>query len=338
MGLTNFPNGLTSFGIPMVGAAPIPNKNGKVLFVDGTNGADGNKGTDPTLPLASLTRALALANPFDVIYVFPKKMAVTDTDPGSYAEGATVSVPQVSIIGTTWNRTQGGLPQIKTGTTTTAPVITVAAPGVLIANIGVNGSGGTGGGIKFTDDGGATKSSFGGIVTACHFKNCVGTTATSSKTGGAIQMSGAPWQMYFGKNRFYKNVGDIVLLDTSNAVPQDIVIEENLFGGTAATVDCNIYLAGGSGAAEAIVKNNVFAAVDVPALSSGAVLRYIDMTGCTGLLADNKFACTVDAAGTEFTFGAAGTGAKIPTTVRMARNWGELSSATAGATGEIYRT
>ena len=338
MPLTNFPNGVTSFGIPMVSSGvPIPNVNGKVLFVDGTYGTDGNKGTDPKLALSTIARAIALANPGDTIFVFPKEMAATDTDPGSYAEAITIDVPQVSLFGVARGRTQGGLPQIKKGSGTAA-LITVTAPGVWIAGLGINGSGSTGGGIKFSDDGGSTSASFGGAVSNCHFKNCVGSTATDSRTGGAIQLSGAPWQMNFSKNIFYKNVGGIVLLDTSNSAPQDIVIEENVFAGTAATVDCDIYLAGGSGADAAIVRKNVFACDTIPALGSGSVVRYLDMTGCTGMLVDNVFATTVDAAGTEYTFGAAGTAALIPTTVRMARNWGELSSATAGATGEIYRT
>jgi len=315
MPLTNFPNGVTSFGIPMVmPGVPIPNVNGKVLFVDGTYGADGNKGTDPKLALSTIARAIALANPGDTIFVFPKVMAATDTDPGSYAESVTIDVPQVSLLGVARGRTQGGLPQLKVGTTTTSPIITVAAPAVLIANVGVNGAGATGGGILFDDDGGATGSSFGGAVTNCHFKNCKGSTATNAATGGAVQLSGAPFQIYIGKNRFYNNVGGIVLLDTSNAVPQDVVIEGNRFGGEAASTDVDIYGAGGSGFGVGLtIFRNVFE--EKPALGSASTARWMDLTGADGgIVAGNFF-------GEDLTHGSAGTGSFIPATVNFSGNY-----------------
>jgi hypothetical protein len=41
MSLTNFPNGISSFGIPIMGGGGIPATPGSVLFVDYTNGDDG---------------------------------------------------------------------------------------------------------------------------------------------------------------------------------------------------------------------------------------------------------------------------------------------------------
>lgn len=49
MGLTNFPNGISSFGIPVLGSGGmIPPGPGQVFFVDYTNGSDGNSGTSTT--------------------------------------------------------------------------------------------------------------------------------------------------------------------------------------------------------------------------------------------------------------------------------------------------
>lgn len=61
MGLTNFPNGLTSFGIPQIGDG-IPITTGKYFWVnpDHPNKSDGNKGLDANKPLATVERALAL--------------------------------------------------------------------------------------------------------------------------------------------------------------------------------------------------------------------------------------------------------------------------------------
>src|SRR5260370_1350706 len=59
MPLTNFPNGLTSFGIPVLGGASIP-FTGKYFFVDAVNGSDGNTGRSPSKALATVYKAHSL--------------------------------------------------------------------------------------------------------------------------------------------------------------------------------------------------------------------------------------------------------------------------------------
>jgi len=61
MGLTNFPNGLSSFGIPVVGSGMIPPSEGTYYFVDYTYGADGNQGTQIDKPLKTVQKAYELA-------------------------------------------------------------------------------------------------------------------------------------------------------------------------------------------------------------------------------------------------------------------------------------
>lgn len=93
MPLTNFPNGVSSFGIPVVGAGPlsIPTQYGTVWFVDTTLGSDGNQGTDPTQPLKTIAQALTKAGDGtgDTIYVMP----------GTYDENLTVDKDYIAIIG-----------------------------------------------------------------------------------------------------------------------------------------------------------------------------------------------------------------------------------------------
>ena len=95
MGLTNFPNGLSSFGVPVL---PVMNQitTGTVFFVDSTIGNDGNKGTDNKKPFASLDAALSkcTANKGDTIYLMP---AHAETITG--AGGITLDVAGVNIIG-----------------------------------------------------------------------------------------------------------------------------------------------------------------------------------------------------------------------------------------------
>jgi hypothetical protein len=239
------------------------------------------------------------------------------------------------LIGISRGRTQGGLPQIKKGSGTTA-LLTVRAPGCLIKNIGFNGiktadSTQTLVGILLDDDN-STKTAWGTTIEGCHFKNCAGSTgSTNGAAGGAITWAatGCAWQVLIKGCRFYKNVADIVLLGTSQTVPQDVIIEDNIFSGPAANVDCNLYLAGGSGMNGVIIRNNVFQ--QLPSL--GTVARYIDATGCVGMLVGNDFGCLTANTGTTLTFLAAGTAAKIPTTMHVVNNYGQ--SNTAGESGEI---
>jgi hypothetical protein len=299
-------------------ASSMGGKN--VYYVDGTNGSDGNDGKSLASALATIDAAVGKCGFGDVIYVLPIEIAATDTDPGSYTENIVVDVPGIAIIGISRGLTQGGQPQVKVGDTTTDPIMTISAPGCLITGLGFNGSGATGGGILLNDDGGSTAAAFGTTVKGCHFKNCKGTTATDCRTGGAIMWSanGGAWQTRIEGNVFYKNVGDVVLKGTSSSVPQDVVICNNKFLGLATSVDCHLYLAGGSGMASVLVDSNVFADV-LPALGSGSVTRYVEMTGCTGIFSNNFVGGSYTTTG----WGAARAAGVLPTTVGIVHNYSD---------------
>ncbi len=308
----------------------------KVWYVDGDNGASTNGGEEPAQSFSLIQTAINSASADDLILVRVRAMAATDTDPVSYAEALTIPAgkSRLKIIGVGNGVAQGALPQVKKGSGSNA-LLTVRSAGCLVTGLGFNGAGSTGGGILLDDDGGTAKSAFGSVVEQCHFKNCVGSTADNAATGGAVQWAAAgnSWQVRIANNRFYKNVGDVVLIGTSASVPQDVVIDNNQFSGPAASTDCNLYLAGGSGMNGVHVTNNFFPAL--PALG-GTTDRFVDMTGCVGILASNFFAILTAATGTPKTFAAAGTGAFVPTTVFMAGNFGETT--TAGESGEVIRT
>src|SRR3990167_709966 len=327
-----YPDDLVLPGMPLDG--------GSVWYVDGDKSSNGGGGswedafseTQFNGNLSSISSAIAAG---DVFYVAGRTMAATDTDPISYTTNLVLNVPQVSLIGVSRGRTQGGLPQLKVGATTTSPIIEIKAPGVLIQNIGINGAGGTGGGIKLTDDGGTTSAAFGWSVLGCHFKNCVGTTATNALTGGAVWIGsdGGAWQGLLAGNKFYKNVGDFVVAGTSGSVPQDIVLEDNVFSSPAASVDVPV-ITGGSGVNGIFIRNCDFPAM--PTLTSGTTKRYLDLTGSVGIMSGCHFGSIVSPTGSEKTFAEAGTGAFIPTTVYITDCWGETT--TTGETGEIFRT
>ncbi|MFA5898354.1 MAG: hypothetical protein WC829_04495 [Hyphomicrobium sp.] len=62
MALTNFTNGISSMGIPVIGSGGmLPPGPGKVFFVDYTNGSDGNNGTSTTSPFQTVEYAYTQA-------------------------------------------------------------------------------------------------------------------------------------------------------------------------------------------------------------------------------------------------------------------------------------
>ena len=67
--LTNFPNGITSFGIPIFGGS-LPPFTGQYLFADYLNGNDGNDGS-PGTPLKTVQAAYAktTSGNNDVIFI-----------------------------------------------------------------------------------------------------------------------------------------------------------------------------------------------------------------------------------------------------------------------------
>lgn len=74
MGLTHFPNGISSFGVPVMGSAGnIPFTTGTYFFVDSTTGNNANDGLDKDHPFADVDYAVGqcTANKGDVILVMP---------------------------------------------------------------------------------------------------------------------------------------------------------------------------------------------------------------------------------------------------------------------------
>jgi len=314
-------NGPYSWDQPISFSAGISGSNtkGNIRYVDGTSGSDSASGKGWGHAFATIQAGVTAAGANGIVYVAPIEMAAGATDPGSYEENIVIPATHesLSIIGIGTGRTQGGLPQLKDGDSTDEHILTIRAPGCLIANLGFNGSGNTAGGILLDDDA-STKSAFGTTIVGCHFKNCKGSTATNAATGGAIcwAATGGAWQVLISGNRFNKNVGDIVLLGTTSSRPQDVVIENNIFSGPAASVDCNLYLKGGSGMDGVYIINNHFPCD--PALSSGTNTVSCDLTGCVGTYARNTHGHT----GLTLGDGTV-TGGVIPATVFMIENYQE---------------
>lgn len=79
MGMTDFPNGITSFGIPIFGGGIM--SQGKAWFVKPYSGSDGNSGESADKAFKTLAKALssATANRNDVVYLFAESNTAANT-------------------------------------------------------------------------------------------------------------------------------------------------------------------------------------------------------------------------------------------------------------------
>lgn len=101
MAATRFPHGVSSYGMPVIGAGPVFT-TGNVFFVDSgaTNASDAStQGTDPTTPFATIDYAIGqcTANNGDIIIAMPGHAEAPAT-----TEGIDMDVAGVWVLGVGW--------------------------------------------------------------------------------------------------------------------------------------------------------------------------------------------------------------------------------------------
>lgn len=129
MPLSNFPGGVSSFGVPVMGNGFLPPTTGKYFFVDSNTGSNSNDGRSPDSPLATIDYAIGLctANKGDVIVVMPGHAETI-----SAAGGITADVAGISIIGLGVGSNK---PTIRFSAT--ASTFLISAANVYVANLRV---------------------------------------------------------------------------------------------------------------------------------------------------------------------------------------------------------
>ncbi len=93
--LTNYPNGLSSFGVPLTGSIPLvlgSTGAGRIYFVDATNGVDGNDGLSTSTALKTVAAAYALAVSGDTI-------ALSTNSSHTLTTGLAVAKNRINFIG-----------------------------------------------------------------------------------------------------------------------------------------------------------------------------------------------------------------------------------------------
>lgn len=339
MSVTNFPNGVSSFGItlPSIGTQGM---FGKYIFVDGTNGNDTFNGTSVLEAVKTIAHAIEIASRGDVIFVRAKAFTGgTTVDPTAYTENITVNVEGLTICGISGEIDKPFLPQIKKSVAT-SPVITVTKPGVTIMNLDINGAGCNFGGIYAAETYSASGTYVDSLnVINCHIRNGHAATDTAIQdTDGAyggITLANAAWYVNIRNCKFWGCRGGVVAVASATGRNEfkGLVIKDCDFGSEAATdIDCNIYVSAVN-IRDLLIDGCKFTQ-SIPAYAGGTTqtARYISLAGSSvavGLISDCRF-CDVG-----LTFGAAGTGATVPAGICMTANYQEPE---ADSSGEIGRT
>ena len=139
MGLTNFPNGTTSFGVPQFGAGgliPVPGNvywthPGEAFSTDGNNGLSPGKAR----VTISSVQASMTANQNDVVLMIGNSSA-SATNVVSESSAVAWSKNLTHILGTAMNKV-GQRVSIRASSTSMVETLTLSASGSVFANFGI---------------------------------------------------------------------------------------------------------------------------------------------------------------------------------------------------------
>lgn len=201
--LTNFPNGISSLGVPVIGGNLLPfGKDSKVFFVDQLNGSDGHDGRTPNKALATLSAAhdKMTSNRNDTAIVIG---SVTGTNPNiASGSGSSIAVresetlawskDQCHIIGVSYNRVAQRV-SIRSDGTNFTPLVNVTGDGCVFANLHAF--------HGYDDDSAQICWQDGGERNAyynCHFFGMGHQTAADNAGGRSLKISGSGLgELYF---------------------------------------------------------------------------------------------------------------------------------------------
>ena len=227
MGFTNFPNGITSFGVPVVPWMPTA---GKVYFLDPTNGNDSNDGRGVDKAFKTLTAAedACVSGQNDIIYYLAGTTGVTLTATLAWDKSYT------HLIGVGAPIMVAQRARITQATAAVTPMITVTGTGCIFQN------------LMFSNDGADT----GSLITvqvnsqSNYFGNCYFATGTATNAiagGAALALGGTTVSLYNVFDHCTIGSGNVLSTSTYSAL---------LFNGTNAKstnfLNCNFTLQAGA--------------------------------------------------------------------------------------------
>jgi len=282
MPFTNFPYGITSFGVPLFGAgARFSGPWSKHYFVDGDDGADGHNGLTPDRAFKTIQRAVTVSTGGDVIYIRPKLYTVgtgfsrytEDVTITSGLSGTTMTHANMSLIGVTPRNAPTDYLGVR-WTYATATMLTNSAPGLHVENIGFFGEAATYA-INLIMD--ADIENLGATGTSIY--NC------AIKGDGKLYANGADELQIVGcrfQAKYDGTVGGINLVGSINQVKRPIIRGCEFIGGNANNMSAAAII-GAAPWYDAIIRDCYFNA------ESGTG-EYINISGSnTGLVANCYF-------------------------------------------------
>ena len=285
MGLSHFPNGITSYGVPITGGNRFANPWSTHYFVDGTNGSDDNHGKTPEEAFATIQKAVTTATGGDVIYIRPKVYTM-GTGFARYTEDVVVAntsaasastAPQAgkSIIGVTPNDVASDFLGVRWKFATNTN-LNVEAPGTHIENIGFYCEGATAG-VYFEGDGATyTKAGHtGSSLYNCAIKGEGGVLANGSDS---LQIIRCQFQAKYDGN----TCGMIITLDGTNVNRRPVLRGCHFLGGNGTAMDSAPIIWTGK-VENGLIADNYF--------DLGTTVQInIATSGSSGLIVNNFFA------------------------------------------------
>ncbi len=268
-GLTNFSNGISTMGIPIIGQ-PF----GKTYFVDPSGGLNGNKGTSTNQPWKTLTYAFTQLVHYDTLILKPGDYT------GNYTTPINATAAFVRIIGVRTH--ENGLAAWMGATTASSPIIDVRARGWSFE------------GIEFDCPTGAAAvrltKSVDGTTHRCDFVTIKHSIFTTGKYGVEVNGGGTHVHIHHCKFDQLTTTGAFAIIskDNSHQIPAFWVVEDNIFatslnhigpanasqGWSESTFRRNVHQADGVG-------TNVSMMLDIRAGAGGGNMvldNYFDMT------------------------------------------------------------
>jgi hypothetical protein len=314
MTITNFPHGI--FASPVVGGTRHSSifESGNIWFVDGDYGSADNAGSAPNDAVALPTTAVDKAIRRGVIYVRPRD--TTGSVQTYYVDNITIPLtkPHLSILGCAPDGCMPYLGPAVKASTVTSPILTIKGATFYTEGMEWTGTGQTADvtSIIVTVNDGTLGRASGFTIRNCTIRNAKGHTIG---LGAGLYIDTAVYMKVQGC-LFTDNLLSIAIRSVYAAINK-CIIQGNIFAGSTAVTDCYIWSNADAGTGM-VIDSNVFSE-DLPALSDGAVKKYISFaTGVSGIVSRNVFGYV--GANGEGLLAATGTIGNIPTTMATVHN------------------
>lgn len=138
MAYTNFPNGVTSFGVPVIGSAGGIPFTGNWFFCDYATGSDGNEGTADS-PFKTITRAYdkCVAGNNDVVVIIGDGSTAATQRLSETLTWSKNATHLIGITAPTMISQRARISHLTTATTNINPLMTISASGCYFGNFSI---------------------------------------------------------------------------------------------------------------------------------------------------------------------------------------------------------